>query len=43
MNEDLSEFLNDDHIFNNITINLDNVVQTIENYESNVGEQKCQN
>ena len=36
MNENLSEFVNDDHVFNNIGI--DDVVQTIENYESNVGE-----
>ena len=36
MNEDQSEFSDDDHVFNNIGI--DDVVQTIENYESNVGE-----
>jgi hypothetical protein len=36
MNEDQSEFPNDDYIFNNI--DLDNVVQTIENFESNIGE-----
>jgi hypothetical protein len=36
MNEDQSEFPNDDYIFNNI--DLDNVVQAIENFESNIGE-----
>ena len=36
MNEEQSEFPNDDYIFNNI--DLDNVVQTIENFESNIGE-----
>ena len=36
MNEDQSEFPNDDYIFNNI--DLDNVVQTIENFESIIGE-----
>jgi hypothetical protein len=36
MNEDQSEFPNDDYIFNNIY--LGNVVQTIENFESNIGE-----
>jgi hypothetical protein len=36
MNEDQSEFPNDDYIFNNI--DLDNVVQTIENFESNIVE-----
>jgi hypothetical protein len=36
MNEDQSEFPNDDYIFNNI--DLDNVVQTIENFESNIGK-----
>jgi hypothetical protein len=36
MNEDQSEFPNDDYIFNNL--DLDNVVQTIENFESIIGE-----
>jgi hypothetical protein len=36
MNEDQSEFPNDNYIFNNI--DLDNVVQTIENFESTIGE-----
>ena len=36
MNEDQSEFPNDDYIFNNI--DLDNVVQTIENFKYNIGE-----
>jgi len=36
MNEDQSEFSDDDYIFNNI--HIDNVVQSIENYESSVGE-----
>ena len=36
MNENQSEFPNDDYIFNNI--DLDNVVQTIENFKYNIGE-----
>jgi hypothetical protein len=36
MNEDQSEFPYDNYIFNNI--DLDNVVQTIENFESTIGE-----
>ena len=36
MNEDQSECPNDDYIFNNLDLN--NVVQTIENFESIIGE-----
>lgn len=41
IHEDLSQFPNHHHVFNNI--DLDNILQIIENFESNVGEQKCQN